>query len=109
MPTSAGVGQEAYRILLEFMRRDNWWVKVCGSERISAGPPFYDAIPYAQGLVEVAPDRVLWGTDYPHPNIKRHMPNDADLLDLVPLIARDAATQRKILVENPARLYGFDD
>ena len=91
------------------MSRDNWWVKVCGSERISIGPPFYDAIPYAQGLVEIAPDRILWGTDYPHPNIKKHMPNDADLLDLVPLIARDQALQKKILVDNPARLYGFDE
>lgn len=109
VPTSEGVGQKAYQILLDFLRRDNWWVKVCGSERIAVAPPFYDAIPYAQGFIEVAPDRVLWGTDYPHPNIKRYMPNDADLLDLVPLIARDAATQRKILVENPARLYGFDD
>lgn len=109
VPTSEGVGQQAYKILCEFMQRENWWVKVCGSERISIAPPFYDAIPYAQGLVEIAPDRILWGTDYPHPNIKKHMPNDADLLDLVPLIARDEATQKKILVDNPARLYGFDD
>jgi predicted TIM-barrel fold metal-dependent hydrolase len=109
VPTSEGVGQKAYRILLDFLRRDNWWVKVCGSERIAVAPPFYDAIPYAQGFIEAAPDRVLWGTDYPHPNIKKFMPNDADLLDLVPLIARDEATQRKILVDNPARLYGFDD
>ncbi|MDD1780770.1 amidohydrolase family protein [Enterovibrio sp. ZSDZ35] len=109
VPTSEGVGQQAYQILLEFMRRESWWVKVCGSERIALAPPFYDAVPYAQGLVEVAPERVLWGTDYPHPNIKKHMPNDADLLDLVPLIARDETTQKKILVDNPARLYGFDD
>ena len=108
VPTTEGVGQQAYRILLDFMQQENWWVKVCGSERIAIAPPFYDAIPYAQGLVEIAPDRILWGTDYPHPNIKKHMPNDADLLDLVPLIARDEATQRKILVDNPARLYGFD-
>ena len=109
VPTSDGVGQKAYQILLAVMQRDNWWVKVCGAERIAIAPPFYDAVPYAQGLVEVAPDRVIWGTDYPHPNIKKYMPNDADLLDLVPLIARDDATQRKILVDNPARLYGFED
>lgn len=107
VPTSEGVGQKAYQILLDFMQRENWWVKVCGAERIAIQPPFYDAVPYAQGLVELAPDRVIWGTDYPHPNIKRYMPNDADLLDLVPLIARDEATQKKILVDNPARLYGF--
>lgn len=109
VPTSEGVGQHAYKILCDFMQRENWWVKVCGSERIAIAPPFYDAIPYAQGLVEIAPDRILWGTDFPHPNIKKHMPNDADLLDLVPLIARDEALQKKILVDNPARLYGFDE
>jgi len=109
VPTSEGVGQQAYQILLDVMQRDNWWVKVCGAERIAVAPPFYDAVPYAQGLVEVAPDRVIWGTDYPHPNIKKYMPNDADLLDLVPLIARDEAMQRKILVDNPARLYGFEE
>ena len=109
VPTSEGVHQKAFQILLEAMHRDNWWAKVCGSERISkAGPPFYDAVPYAQALIEVAPDRILWGTDWPHPNISKFMPNDGDLVDLVPLIARDEATQRKILVENPARLYGFD-
>ena len=107
VPTTEGVGQQAYKILLERMQRDNWWMKVCGSERISMGPPFYDAVPFAQGFIEVAPDRILWGTDYPHPNIKKHMPNDADLLDLVPLIARDPAIQQRILVDNPARLYGF--
>lgn len=109
VPTTEGVAQKAYQVLCEFMHRENWWVKICGSERISIAPPFYDAIPYAQGLVEVTSERILWGTDYPHPNIKKHMPNDADLLDLLPLIARDEATQKKILVENPARIYGFDD
>lgn len=107
VPTTEGVGQHAYKILLERMQRDNWWMKVCGSERISMGPPFYDAVPFAQGFIEIAPDRILWGTDYPHPNIKKYMPNDADLLDLVPLIARDESVQKKILVDNPARLYGF--
>lgn len=109
VPTRAGVGQQAYQILLDFMKRENWWVKVCGSERIAVAPPFYDAIPYAQGLVDIAPDRVLWGTDYPHPNIREYMPNDADLLELVPLIARDEALQHKMMVENPARLYGFEE
>lgn len=109
VPAADGVGQKAFGILLDFMQRDNWWVKVCGAERISGGgPPFYDAIPYAQALIDVAPDRVLWGTDFPHPNITRWMPNDGELVDLVPLFARDAATRQKILVDNPARLYGFE-
>lgn len=106
---AGGVHQPAFQILRQFIERDNWWVKICGSERISAaGPPFYDAVPYAQELVEIAPDRILWGTDWPHPNIKKHMPNDGDLLDLVPLLARDTALQKKILVDNTTRLYGFD-
>ena len=108
VPTNGGVHQQAFQILKKFVQRDNWWVKICGSERISvAGPPFYDAVPYAQELVEICPDRILWGTDWPHPNIKKHMPNDGDLLDLVPLLARDETLQKKILVDNPARLYGF--
>ena len=110
VPTSDGVHQQAFQILKQSLQRENWWVKICGSERISAaGPPFYDAVPFAQELVEIAPDRTLWGTDWPHPNIKKFMPNDGDLLDLVPLLARDESLQRKILVDNPARLYGFDD
>ena len=110
VPTNAGVHQQAFQILKQFLERENLWVKICGSERISAaGPPFYDAVPYAQELVEIAPDRTLWGTDWPHPNIKKFMPNDGDLLDLVPLLARDENLQRKILVDNPARLYGFDN
>ena len=109
VPTADGVHQKAFQILKSFLERENWWVKICGSERISAaGPPFYDAIPYAQELVELAADRTLWGTDWPHPNIKKFMPNDGDLLDLVPLLARDESLQRKILVDNPARLYDFE-
>jgi 2-pyrone-4,6-dicarboxylate lactonase len=89
------------------MKSDHVWVKVCGAERVSSmGPPFTDAVPFAQALIAVAPDRILWGTDWPHPNVK-HMPNDGDLVDLIPLMAPDPALQNKILVDNPARLYGF--
>ncbi|MBI2995025.1 MAG: amidohydrolase family protein [Gammaproteobacteria bacterium] len=110
VPTSGGIHQKPFQNLLEFMRRDDFWVKVCGSERISqAGPPFYDAVPYAMALIDVAPDRILWGTDWPHPNIRKFMPNDGDLVDLVPLFARDTALQKKVLVDNPHRLYQFDD
>lgn len=110
VPCDRGTGQEAFHVLKRFMRRENWWCKVCGAERISrAGPPFHDAIPFAQELIALAPDRILWGTDFPHPNITRWMPNDGDLLDLVPHFAPDPAVQRKILVENPARLYRFEN
>ena len=99
---------EPLRVLLEFVKNERVWVKVCGAERVSsAGPPFTDAVPYAQALIAAAPDRILWGTDWPHPNVKV-MPNDGALVDLIPLIAPDAAIQRKILVENPQRLYWAD-
>lgn len=110
VPCDEGTEQEAFQILKEFMHRDNWWCKVCGSERISReGPPFHDAVPFAKELIAIAPDRILWGTDFPHPNITRWMPNDGDLLDLVPLFAEDETMQRKVLVDNPARLYGFEN
>ena len=108
VPTKDGLDQEPFKILLNAARMDNCWVKICGAERISSkGPPFTDAVPFAQALLKVAPDRCLWGTDWPHPNIKKHMPNDGDLVDLIPLFMPDAELQRKVLVDNPHRLYGF--
>ena len=103
-----GLDQQPFKVLLEWMKHDNFWVKVCGAERVSSmGPPFTDAVPFARKLIEAAPERILWGTDWPHPNVGRHMPNDGDLVDLFPLMAPDPALQRRILVDNPARLYGF--
>jgi predicted TIM-barrel fold metal-dependent hydrolase len=108
VPTKGGLEQEPFRQLLELARREDCWVKISGAERISSlGPPFTDAVPFAQALIEVAPQRILWGTDWPHPNISKHMPNDGDLVDLIPLFAPDPATQARILVDNPHRLYGF--
>ena len=108
VPTGNGLQQRPFRLLLETARRDNCWVKICGAERIStAGPPFTDAVPFAQALLAVCPDRILWGSDWPHPNIKKHMPNDGDLVDLIPLFMPDPALQQKVLVDNPHRLYGF--
>lgn len=110
VPTRDGLDQKPFAILLDTAHMDNCWVKICGAERISsAGPPFTDAVPFAQAVLEVAPDRTLWGTDWPHPNIKRHMPNDGDLVDLIPFFVPDAELQRKVLVDNPHRLYGFSD
>ena len=104
----AGIEQEPFRALLGLLKLDSCWVKVCGSERVSAtGPPFLDAIPFARALVNAAPRRVLWGTDWPHPNVGRHMPNDGDLVDLLPLIAPSEELREKLLVKNPASLYDF--
>jgi predicted TIM-barrel fold metal-dependent hydrolase len=108
VPTKDGLEQRPFKILLETLRMKNCWVKISGAERISSeGPPFTDAVPFAQALLKAAPDRVLWGTDWPHPNIKKHMPNDGDLVDLIPLYMPDAALQRAVLVDNPQRLYEF--
>jgi predicted TIM-barrel fold metal-dependent hydrolase len=105
VPAAAGVDQPPMRALLELARLDNCWIKVCGAERISM-PPYAQAVPIARALVEAAPDRVLWGTDFPHPNAT-HEADEADLVDLVPRFAAIALAQRRLLVDNPARLYGF--
>jgi 2-pyrone-4,6-dicarboxylate lactonase len=104
-----GLDQLSFQTLIELMQRDEkCWVKVCGCERVSsAGPPFVDAVPFARRIIETAPDRVIWGTDWPHPNVKV-MPNDGDLVDLIPLFAPEPEIQQMILVANPARLFEFD-
>jgi len=109
VPTKDGLQQAPFQVLLNLMRGNpKCWVKISGSERISsAGPPFTDAAPFAQALVASAPERILWGTDWPHPNIAKHMPNDGDLVDLIPQLMPDPAIQQLVLVENPHRLYQF--
>ncbi len=105
---AAGLEQKPFKVLLEWMKHDRFWVKVCGPERVSSmGPPFTDAVPFARALIDAAPERILWGTDWPHPNVGQHMPNDGDLVDLFAQMAPEPALQKKILVDNPARLYGF--
>ena len=85
----------------------NFWSKVTCPERLSkVGPPTYDdVVPFARRLVEAFPDRVLWGTDWPHPNMKSHMPDDGALVDFIPRIAATPQLQRKLLVDNPMHLY----
>lgn len=104
-----GLEQRPFQLLLELMRTNPLaWVKICGAERVSAGKrPFSDAIPFAQALIATAPDRLLWGTDWPHPNISKDMPNDGELVDLFYQFTDDEKIRHQILVDNPARLYGF--
>ena len=92
------------RLLVE---NGNFWSKVSCPDRLSAsGPPGYDdVVPFAKRVVDTVPDRVLWGTDWPHPNMKSHMPDDGKLVDFIPRIATTAELQRKLLVDNPRRLY----
>jgi 2-pyrone-4,6-dicarboxylate lactonase len=103
-----GVDQPPFEALLSLMNDERCWVKISGAERLTAGgaPPYDDVVPYARAIIAAAPDRVLWGTDWPHPNV-RHMPDDGDLVDTLALFAPDEATRNKILVTNPARLYDF--
>jgi predicted TIM-barrel fold metal-dependent hydrolase len=105
-----GLDDAEFKALLELQSSDEkCWVKITGLERASAtGSPFHDAVPFAKSLIDNAPDRVLWGTDWPHPNLKV-MPNDGDIVDLIPLYAPDPAVQRKLLVTNPERLFKFSD
>lgn len=84
----------------------NIWSKVSCPERLTvAGAPYEDVVPFAQTLVERFPDRVLWGTDWPHPNMPVEAPDDGILVDVIPKIARNAALQKSLLVDNPTRLY----
>jgi len=103
--SAKGVEQPAFNALLELARMDNGWIKLSGAERISF-PPYSAAVPFARALLAASPDRCLWGTDFPHPN-PTHAADEADLIDLIPQFAPDPAARHKLLVENPARLYGF--
>jgi len=105
-----GVDHPQFIRFLDFMKNnENVWSKVSCPERVSIqGPPYDDVVPYARTVVERFPDRVLWGTDWPHPNMKSHMPDDGKLVDYVPRIATTAELQRKLLVDNPTRLYWGD-
>jgi len=106
--------------LFEKMLREhpNIWSKVSCPERLSvSGPPaldgdrnaYRDVVPFARRIVESFPDRVLWGTDWPHPNLKDHMPDDGLLVDFIPHVAVTSESQRKLLVDNPMRLYWPDE
>jgi predicted TIM-barrel fold metal-dependent hydrolase len=109
VPASEGVNGHAFQALLALMRRDNCYAKLMGPYFVSDHPPDYaDITPLARALVAVAPDRLVWATDWPHTQGKKYMPNDGDLADMLAEWAPDEAQRRKILVDNPARLYGFE-
>lgn len=105
----AGLNQPGFIRLLEWARRDRCWIKVSALDRISAsGAPFADVVPFVRAVLDASPERVLWGTDYPHPNPRHPVLDDASLVDVLPLCG-DASALQKLLVANPSRLYGFDD
>lgn len=104
---SKGVDHPDFQRFMKLLNdHDNIWTKVSCPERLSVtGPDYSDVVPFARTLVEQFTDRVLWGTDWPHPNMKSHMPDDGHLVDVIPKIAKRAGTQRALLVDNPGRLY----
>ncbi|MCW5603419.1 MAG: amidohydrolase family protein [Burkholderiales bacterium] len=106
---SRGADQPGVRLMCRLLAEGRIWVKVSGAYRISAQYPDYpDARPVHEALVKANPDQVVWGSDWPHPRLDKDMPDDGHLVDLFNAWTPDAALRRKIFVENPARLYGFD-
>lgn len=105
----AGVDHPGYRDFLAMLRDGHFWVKLTGPYRISArdNGPYDDVVQKAQAVIAAAPDRVVWGSDWPHVVHFRGMPNDGDLLNALKAWAPDETVRRRILVDNPARLYGF--
>jgi predicted TIM-barrel fold metal-dependent hydrolase len=113
---SEGLRQPAFELLLDLLKSRHVWVKVSGADKICNtlvhsyfGLPFVEVIPFARAVIAAAPDRIIWGTDWPHSNnfAPGHTPNDGDLVDLLAAFAPDEQTRTKILVDNPAALYGF--
>ena len=102
-----GIEGAGFRAFMEFLAEDTrYWVKVSCPERLTvAGPPYDDVVPFARARVERFPDRVLWGTDWPHPNMKSHVPDDGALVDVIPRIAVSEDLRQRLLVDNPMRLY----
>ncbi|MBA4501578.1 amidohydrolase family protein [Marinobacterium sp. 3-1745] len=102
-----GVEHADFQRFIDFMTsNDKVWVKTTCPERLTQTPPDYrDVVPFMKALVEKFPDRCLWGTDWPHPNMKSHTPDDGKLVDVIPQIAPTAELQQKLLVDNPMRLY----
>lgn len=105
---SLGMEQTPFTALLRLMEDEKFLVKISCSERSSRQDwPYADATPFARRLVEDFPDRVLWGTDWPHPNFRAAPPDDGKLVDLLPVIAPTAAARQALLVDNPMRFYRF--
>ena len=103
-----GTDSKEFNLLMRLMENEKFWCKTTCPERLTKISPEYnysDVLPFMQKLVTNFPDRVLWGTDWPHPNMKSHMPDDGKLVDIIAIFAPDLTTQKKLLVDNPLRLY----
>jgi len=109
IPPSAGVNHPAFGVITQLVANGNTWVKLSGAYMgTKVGPPSYsDVAPLAQAYIRMAPERMVWATDWPHPTEKTDKPDDAILLDLLADWTSDERTRHRILVENPEVLYGF--
>ena len=107
---SKGFDQPGFALIMELLERDNWWMMISNGDRFSLqGFPWDDSIPFAQAFLEAAPDRTIWSTDWPHVRYRPKMPNDADLLELLYRCVPDAELRRKVLADNPARIFKLAD
>ena len=103
----AGIEGESFQLFMQLLAENpHFHTKVSCPERLTKQAPDYsDVVPFAKKLVEQFPDQVLWGTDWPHPNMKSHVPDDGSLVDIIPLIAPTKTLQQKLLIDNPMKLY----
>jgi 2-pyrone-4,6-dicarboxylate lactonase len=108
-PATAGVNAPGFKALIDLVRGGNCWIKISGANRVSETdlPPYDDVKPMARALIEAAPERIMWGTDWPHPNKYIANPNDGDLVDAFGDWVTDETMRRKIMVDNPATFYRF--
>jgi len=106
LPFAGGMGQAGVPIILDLLRRDNWWMMLSHGDRNSAtAHPWADSLEFARSYYAAAPDRCVWATDWPHPEYPKEPVNDAELLELLFRQIEDPAARRQVLVENPARLH----
>ena len=104
-----GVDDPNVQKTIELLKKGNFWVMLSLGEKISTrGHPWDDVLPIARAYIDAAPDRVVWASDWPHPLSKSPPPNDAELLELLYRYAPNASERQKILVDNPAQLFGFN-
>jgi predicted TIM-barrel fold metal-dependent hydrolase len=109
--STSGKDEAAFKILHDLLGENHVWLKISGADRLmSRGARYQDIVELARALIARAPDRIIWGTDWPHSNIFKlgQIPNDGDLMDMMLDFAPNEITRHKILVDNPARLFGFN-
>ncbi|CAG9263214.1 amidohydrolase family protein [Paraburkholderia caribensis] len=105
---SDGINQPSFRALLELLESGSCWIKLSGAYRVADAPPYAEMKPFVDAMLTVNPEHLLWGSDWPHVAFKGKMPNTTDLLDQMLTWVPDEAARKRILVDNPARLYGFE-